>query len=217
MESRAASRKERGGAELRRSQILCAAKACFSEYGFHGTSMAVLSKSSGMSIGHIYHYFRNKEAIVEAIVEEALEEILEVHASILNRTDILEGLLSHAVEASIQFSRLENARLRLEILSEAGRNARVGRIVQGFDLRARQSMLKILKCIDESTVGHSSDSEIEIRFELLSALMSGFLTRAVKGGHIDEDVFRRSLYHTFRLILGSSVPAQVGGQQALTE
>ena len=28
-----------------------------------------LAKRAGMSVGHIYHYFANKEAIIEAIVE----------------------------------------------------------------------------------------------------------------------------------------------------
>lgn len=194
--------KERGiGFDLRREQILCAARACFSAYGFHGTSIAILSKSSGMSIGHIYHYFQNKEAIVEAVAEETLAEILEVHADILNRPDMLEGIILHAVETAVQFSRLDNSKLRLEILSEAARNACLARMVQDFDLQIRGSALKILKCIDESRGACSSDAEVESRFELLSALVSGFLTRSVKGCRVDESVLRRSLRRAFLSIL----------------
>ncbi|THF67396.1 hypothetical protein E6C76_03250 [Pseudothauera nasutitermitis] len=119
---------------------------------------------------------------------------------------MLEGLLSHVVEVSIQFSRLENARLRLEILSEATRNTRLARIVRDFDQRTRESMLKILKRIDESRAPYLSGNAIESRLELLSALVSGFLSRAVKGGHADEHDLRKSLRQTLRFILMSDVP-----------
>jgi AcrR family transcriptional regulator len=202
MASGRVSSKEKGsGFELRREQILCAARTCFSAYGFHGTSIANLSKSSGMSIGHIYHYFQNKEAIIKAIAEEALAEILEVHADILDRPDMLEGLLSHTVETAVQFSRLENSKLRLEIMSEAARNACLARMVRDFDQRIRDSALRILKCIDASRGACSCDTELESRFELMSALVSGFLTRSVKGCRIDEHVLRQSLRRALLSIL----------------
>lgn len=158
-----------------------------------------------MSIGHIYHYFQNKEAIVEAIAEEALAEILEVHAGILDRPDMLEGLLSHTVETAVQFSRLENSKLRLEVLSEAARNACLARMVQDFDQQIRESALKILKCIDASRDACSFGPELESRFELLSALVSGFLTRSVKGSRVDEAVLRRSLHRTLLFILAPDI------------
>ena len=154
-----------------------------------------------MSIGHIYHYFQNKEAIIEAIAEETLAEILEVHADILDRPDMLEGLLSHTVETAVQFSRLENSKLRLEILSEAARNACLARMVRDFDQQIRESALKILKRIDASLDAYSCDAEVESRFELLSALVSGFLTRSVKGCRVDENVLRRSLHRALLFIL----------------
>ncbi|WP_168735282.1 TetR/AcrR family transcriptional regulator [Pseudothauera rhizosphaerae] len=211
MESRTVVREEgkRSSFELRRDQILCAARACFSENGFHGTSIADLSQLSGMSSGHIYHYFQSKEAIVEAIAESTLMEILEVHGEIINRPDVLDGLISHAVETSIQFSRLENSRLRLEILSEAPRNVRLARIVQDFDRRARESTFSILKSINRSTGTCASDAELEARFEILGALVSGFLVRSVKGGRIEEDVLRQSLRRVFFLILMPDFKAHI--------
>lgn len=200
----------RSGSEVRRGQILCAARSCFTERGFHNASIADISKLAEMSVGHIYHYFMNKEAIVEAIAETALEEILEIHADILKRVDMLEGLIDHAVKTSIQFSRLENSRLRLEILSEAARNSRLAHIVQTFDQRTRESTLEILKCINKSRAGCLSDSELESRFELFSALVSGFLVRSVKGGLVDENVLRQSLHRALFTILTSDISAQIG-------
>ena len=40
-------------AVLRRNQVLDAAAICFRNHGFHGASMAQISKTAGMSPGHI--------------------------------------------------------------------------------------------------------------------------------------------------------------------
>src|ERR1700735_1352434 len=66
------SMKERG--RLRRRQVLDAAEKCFRRHGFHAASMAGVAMEAGMSVGHIYRYFENKEAIVAAIVERDLQE-----------------------------------------------------------------------------------------------------------------------------------------------
>ncbi|MFH2083594.1 MAG: TetR family transcriptional regulator, partial [Pseudomonadota bacterium] len=39
-------------ADVRRSQIRTAAADCFRQHGFHGTSIAQISKTAGMSTGH---------------------------------------------------------------------------------------------------------------------------------------------------------------------
>ena len=65
-------------ARERREQILDAASVCFARERFHGASIAQISKLSGMSPGHIYHFFDNKEAIVSGIVERMATRWLEL-------------------------------------------------------------------------------------------------------------------------------------------
>ena len=55
--------------ELRRDQVLDAAAQCFRAEGFHGASMARIAAAAGMSVGHIYQYFTNKDAIIIALCE----------------------------------------------------------------------------------------------------------------------------------------------------
>ena len=59
----------------RRSQILEAALVCFAKRGFHQTSMHDISGEAGISVGLIYRYFENKEAVISAMADRHKKEI----------------------------------------------------------------------------------------------------------------------------------------------
>src|SRR5258708_35284612 len=61
----------------RRSQILEAALVCFAKRGFHQTSMHDISGEAGISVGLIYRYFENKEAVISAMADRPKTEISE--------------------------------------------------------------------------------------------------------------------------------------------
>src|SRR5690625_5601116 len=66
---RPAARIDTPKGEARRAQILDAAAECFRREGFHGASMGRIAAAAGMSRGHVFHYFKRKDDIVEAIVD----------------------------------------------------------------------------------------------------------------------------------------------------
>src|ERR1700751_4700643 len=68
--------------EARRQQILDAACECVRKAGFHGASMAEIAQAAGLSVGQIYRYFENKEAIIAAIVAQDLAAIREKFAEL---------------------------------------------------------------------------------------------------------------------------------------
>ena len=57
--------------EQRRQQILDAAVACFSRYGFHEATLADICERAGLSRGAVYHYFKSKEDIIDGIRERS--------------------------------------------------------------------------------------------------------------------------------------------------
>src|SRR5215210_7638744 len=59
----------------RRKQILQAAMVCFAQRGFHVASMHDISTEAGISVGLIYRYFENKEAVISAMAERHKSEI----------------------------------------------------------------------------------------------------------------------------------------------
>jgi AcrR family transcriptional regulator len=55
--------------EARRSQILNAACKCFSDKGFHQTTVRDICDRAGLSAGAVYGYFKSKDEILEAVGE----------------------------------------------------------------------------------------------------------------------------------------------------
>src|SRR3569832_1487481 len=81
-------------ADARRDEILLGAAACFNEKGVRGASIADICERLGISPGHLYYYFKSKEAIVLALLEQFREQSLAEQHEIAERPDALDYLLS---------------------------------------------------------------------------------------------------------------------------
>ena len=51
----------------KRAAILDATLRLISQNGFHGTSMSMIAKEAGVSAGIIYHYFENKDDLIDEL------------------------------------------------------------------------------------------------------------------------------------------------------
>src|SRR5438309_11235702 len=76
----------------RPTQILDAAVACFAKRGFHQASMHDISAEAGVSVGLIYRYFENKEAVIAAMADRHKKEIQEVLVRASHAPTLLESL-----------------------------------------------------------------------------------------------------------------------------
>ena len=76
----------------RRTQILDAAVLCFARKGFHLTSMHDISAEAGISVGLIYRYFQNKEAVIAAMADGHKTEIGELLERARLAPTLLEAL-----------------------------------------------------------------------------------------------------------------------------
>lgn len=61
--------------EEMREKILAVAMDEFMKHGYEAASMRVIAQKSHTTIGNIYHYFQNKEALLEAILLPTIEHI----------------------------------------------------------------------------------------------------------------------------------------------
>lgn len=174
-------------ATARRQQILGAAAQCFRDHGFHGASIAQISKIAGMSPGHIYHYFENKEAIIAAIVAQDLESLLTLTAELRAACNVRAALIERAAEGVADQLDPISAALKLEIVAEAARNPRVAQIVREADAACRRELAVTIRAIRRAA-GHDDTPEaIDGMVEVLASLFEGLLLRTIRNPALDRD------------------------------
>src|SRR5438045_6935316 len=76
----------------RPTQIVGTALACFAKRGFHQASMHDISAEAGISVGLIYRYFQNKEAVISAMADRHKQEIQEILERARQASGLLESL-----------------------------------------------------------------------------------------------------------------------------
>jgi len=114
----------------RRSQILDAALVCFAKRGFHQTSMHDISAEAGISVGLIYRYFENKEAVISAMADRHKREISEMLQRAKQAPTLLESLeilfTAHCCEEDAPVV----SAFVVDLYAEASRNPRVADLVR---------------------------------------------------------------------------------------
>ena len=166
--------------EARRQQVLDAARTCFREHGFHGTSIQRISQAAGMSAGHIYHYFANKEAIVTGIVEQALHEALErIHriGEASKSIGVVEAVVAVAAEAINAPANERRTGLDLEILAEASRNPAIAIAIQQGNKIWHSKMRDLL--LQSPALKRLPESELDSRITVLRSIFEGLGVRAL--------------------------------------
>ncbi len=191
-------------AQVRRAQVLDAAVQCFGRSGFHGAAMADIAAEAAMSVGQIYRYFANKEAIIAAIVARDLEEAAKLMEAVrARRGEPVEELIEVVRYKMAHLNDPIRAALSLEILAEAARNARVAEIVREADQTGRGWLRELL-----SRGGATDDACLEARMDMIAMLVEGWTTRLVKNPDIDREAYLTSLRETLgHLFAGRAAPA----------
>ncbi len=135
----------------RYNQILDIAAKLFSEKGFERTTTNEIATRAGMSVGSLYQYFRNKEAIVAALMESYLESAREFTDSFLTQ-DVQNLPVPDAVD-----------RILDPYVRHHTENAAFSRLWLGADLSDRL----------DSAIGSMTDQALERIEMLVRARMPG--------------------------------------------
>lgn len=193
--SAAATSRQEERTERRQTQILKAARACVRAEGFHAASMSRIAAEAEMSVGHIYQYFENKEAIMIALSERDFEDFM-LHITQLGDYAGLEvpTIIDAFLNKIMWLLDHDRAALALEVLAEAGRNPKVAELVLRADRRFREESRKII----ETVLKGLSPKEVDARIEMLLVMARALLIHA--GTHPVSD--RKVLAAGFELALG---------------
>lgn len=187
-------------AVLRRNQVLDAAAICFREHGFHGASMAQISKTAGMSPGHIYHYFDNKEAIIAAIVERDLDECLEWTKVFSSSDNILQAMIDGVAQGVEDNTSRENAALMVEIMAESARNPQIAEAVERAHAVAGVRLIELLTKEQQQRQGVSS-FDVATKAELIGAMFDGLLLTSIRNPVLDKAAMTQLVRQTIQFLL----------------
>ena len=162
----------------RRTQILDAALICFAKRGFHQASMHDISGEAGISVGLIYRYFENKDAVISAMADRHKQEIHEVLERARQAPTLLESLeilfTAHCCENE---PRVISAFV-VDLYAEASRNTHVADLVRDV---LQTAMDGVTDLIARSPEGESAGHGLEPHelAELIFAVSRGMLMRDV--------------------------------------
>jgi len=106
----------------RRSQILDAALATFTDHGVAGASIEEIRRRSGASVGSIYHHFGGKEGIAGALYLEGLRDYQQGFLAVLEDAESTRAGIEGAVHHHLRWIAGHHDLARFLLL---GRDARV--------------------------------------------------------------------------------------------
>src|SRR3954468_17694671 len=89
--------------QARKATILRAAVDIFASKGYHGCRIADVAKEAGVAYGLVYHYFKNKDELLESVYEEGwggfVSRLREVSDSTLPFQEKVRAVANVAFEA----------------------------------------------------------------------------------------------------------------------
>lgn len=178
----------------RRDQIIAAARICFRKHGFHGAGMAEIAKLSQLSVGQIYRYFANKEAIIEEIVHRIVAKKIQlITGNAHNMQQMAENLASRRIGKSPfnqqhqdkpdipdEQAAIDHA-LMLEVAAEATRNPVVEKIWRDSEC----GLFNQAKSMMGKAFPHWSEEELNNRVEIVAVICEGSAFRHLTARHAE--------------------------------
>ncbi len=129
-----------------RDRILDAAEALFDERGYAKTSMNALAERAEVSVGGLYEWFANKDAILTAVADRHLDAVAAAILDDLGRsqTEDLEALMHIVFEPALAAHRAR-PRLHQFLYSEAPRPPELQRKLKAFDDAIEERLASLFK------------------------------------------------------------------------
>lgn len=187
----------------RRNQILDAAQRCFKKQGFHKTTLRDIAQEFGMSAGHIYNYFSNKEAIIEALVELRTQEFLDMidtdKFADLPPEERMDKELGQVVDAYLN---LDNTSLSIAIMNEALINPKVYEIVVAAASKVRNHIVEAqLLAMKEKRRYAPPYEVIESRCMTIRAMLEGLRLAHIFTPEMDVPLVREMAIKRIKQII----------------
>jgi TetR/AcrR family transcriptional regulator, repressor for uid operon len=187
--------------DLRRAQVLEAARVCFSRSGFHGASMQEICAEAKMSPGALYRYFPSKDAIIGAIAADERSRVQYLFDILAGPGSFTERVFGCAQAYLSSMRDLGRVQLMLEICSESLRNSAVAERFAKSEQEVRDTFLaEAYAAQRRGEVG--ADVDIAEAMRTLMAFADGIVLRLGLEKGFDLDHVAPTLLRVIHCVLG---------------
>lgn len=187
-------------AEVRHAQIVDAAKACFIRSGFAVTKMADIAERAGVSVGLLYRYFPNKEALIkEIVVAENRKQTELITGFIADSSGDIAAIFKELL-SRFEHDYLDNDRVVLifEIFNEIIRNESLKSTIWKIESENGRILAEKFSHFNKSELDLS---EIQEKIQMVTALMNGLALQLSLHQGIQEDKMMGRLLRTALFIM----------------
>lgn len=183
--------------QARRDQILTAAWRCFCRSGIHATSMEEIIREAELSAGAVYLYYKGKDDLILAAISTYMEALRALLLPVLTKEKALPPAafvreITSAIASHTRHKGLDLNRIILMCWSEAQSNAKVRRLIVGFQLKYREALTAVVrqwqKRGDLSPAGKPDDIA-----KALHSFFLGFIVQSALLGEIDPAAASRGI------------------------
>ena len=191
--------------ERQKRKILQAARLCFIRLGLARATMRDIAGEAGMSLGNIYRYFKNKEALIEAFLQSDMQSVGSVFASLESSSDFNDDLAEIAYGFIKHLSRHSELVIYIDILSKALRDGN------------KQSLISLqgdTRALSEQLQAASHNGRISLNLEADTAAMTliAFIESAAVKSVTRKNYSPKKAKDDFRTLLDLIVNTRVNGK-----
>jgi len=168
--------------EAARAAILEAAEAVFSEQGIHRARMEDIATQAGVSVGTLYNYFEDRQALLSALLEQQGEDLMEkVERSLaeLARAPFAERLAHYLRTVLEHFT--SHAKLFTILVEDEVETGRTGQALSRQRSMLRQMRVRLEKLVQAGIAeGALKPEGAELYPDFLSGMLRGLFSRTVE-------------------------------------
>ena len=184
-----------------KANILNAARKVVAEEGFQGLSIRKITRLIDYSPGIVYHYFQDKEEIVEALVNEGYERILASIASVPRNETQPETEIKEIFTKYLKAALKAPEEYKTFLLSEnPSILAKTSLLSKGIMQRSRtlQALGEVIQRGVE--LGKFTPCDPELTAQIIWTSVFGLIIKIIIEGNIPEEQIERLIEQEFKLL-----------------
>ncbi|MFI0448866.1 TetR/AcrR family transcriptional regulator [Actinomadura sp. 6N118] len=159
-----------------RARILAAAAHVFAEHGYASGTTDRIAEQAGLSIGSLYQYFPNKDAILVTLAQAHLDDTIQAIRTHLTQPQSLEQWLP-AVTGALVDLHVDNPRLHQVLFEQAPRPPE---LLAQFHQAEQEAVTLVAKLLREDPGVQVPDPDAAARYVV--AIIESLIHRFI--GHI---------------------------------